>query len=184
MPRTEPLPTLGYSSQAAAIRALAAQGLSPNAITARTGLSARRIYLVLERDPPPVERAEPRKPHRAVVDPNKIVSGVLPPSARRALREIQSASPERMTRNVRARDGVRYRLQAADGKYLRFDTHGHAERAVDGWVGFGHQLKRLLELRPELEVYRVIEVRPARSPDVFVTTGRARGGVFGRRTIS
>lgn len=156
------IPTLGFKSRTEAIRAMAEQGFSHGQIAKAAEIEPRLVRHVLEVVPEPKAKAkvsDPRKPHREVVDPNKIVSGVLAKSVR-SLREARPASPESWGRTIQSLQQTRFRLQRDDGHYLRLDTEGFIADRAYAWIGFAHQLQALLKKRPDLAALTVERVPP------------------------
>lgn len=152
------IPCLGYPSRAAAIRALHAEGRTYQQIGEAAGVGSGFISWVI-RQGEPNPRPEPRRVHRAKLDPNHIVKGVLPKEVV-PLRQPPRASSVARGRTIQAMQSTRYRLQRGDGQYLRLDAGGYVERVEHSWIGFANQLKRLRELRPELADLIAVPVPP------------------------
>lgn len=94
----------------------------------------------------------------------------------RSSSEIKPASPQRLARQIRAKNAVRYRLRHPDGAYVNLDLSGETSVDAYGWIGFLHQLEAVRRSRPDLAEYRSIAVLPQRDGlSLQVTLGAGAG---------
>lgn len=150
------IPALDYPSRSAAVRALQSEGRSYKQIAEAVGVDNAFVHAVMNKAEPSARRAPP---HRAKVDPNHIVRGVLPKGVAPS-RQPLPASDKMRGRTIQAMTQPRYRLQRADGLYLRLDAGGFVEGTANSWIGFARQLRRLTQLHPEFGGLAVVTVLP------------------------
>lgn len=74
--------------------------------------------------------------------------------------EVALASGKRLSREIKAKTQMRYRLRHPDGAYVNMNLSGETAAALNGWIGFAHQLDAVRRQRPDLAEYRTVIVMP------------------------